>query len=154
MAPPGRRLRTFTLWTGATLCLLLAAAFVVSAFCQVAFQFSHAVCFYLTGGSLTILLDDPLPAPFVIQPHAAGMYRWDEMATDWTSFAELPLVTLLFAVAVPTLLVQHFVPKFPRGCCRRCGYDLAGNLSGTCPECGQSSASGRYEELDQRGDDK
>lgn len=23
-----------------------------------------------------------------------------------------------------------------RGCCVRCGYDLTGNVSGTCPECG------------------
>jgi hypothetical protein len=24
----------------------------------------------------------------------------------------------------------------PRGCCTRCGYDLTGNVSGVCPECG------------------
>jgi hypothetical protein len=26
-------------------------------------------------------------------------------------------------------------PRLPR--CRKCGYDLRGNTSGTCPECGQ-----------------
>lgn len=25
---------------------------------------------------------------------------------------------------------------YPPGCCQRCGYDLTGNLSGICPECG------------------
>ena len=24
------------------------------------------------------------------------------------------------------------------GCCRRCGYDLTGNVSGVCPECGSA----------------
>ena len=26
----------------------------------------------------------------------------------------------------------------PRGTCRDCGYNLSGNLTGTCPECGAS----------------
>ena len=28
-------------------------------------------------------------------------------------------------------------PKFPIGCCQKCGYDLTANKSGTCPECGK-----------------
>jgi hypothetical protein len=27
-------------------------------------------------------------------------------------------------------------PRLPKAWCRRCRYDLAGNLSGVCPECG------------------
>ncbi len=26
--------------------------------------------------------------------------------------------------------------RFPTGECQRCGYDLTGNVSGVCPECG------------------
>jgi hypothetical protein len=26
--------------------------------------------------------------------------------------------------------------RLRRGCCPACGYDLTGNTSGTCPECG------------------
>ncbi len=26
---------------------------------------------------------------------------------------------------------------FPPGHCRHCGYNLAGNISGVCPECGK-----------------
>jgi hypothetical protein len=26
--------------------------------------------------------------------------------------------------------------RFPQTCCRMCGYDLTGNISGICPECG------------------
>ena len=28
--------------------------------------------------------------------------------------------------------------RFPEGCCQRCGYDLRGNVSGRCPECGRA----------------
>ncbi|HWE93601.1 MAG TPA: hypothetical protein VG269_06460 [Tepidisphaeraceae bacterium] len=28
------------------------------------------------------------------------------------------------------------VLRVDRGCCQSCGYDLTGNVSGTCPECG------------------
>lgn len=30
-------------------------------------------------------------------------------------------------------------PRLPR--CRKCGYDLRGNISGICPECGQKMES-------------
>jgi predicted amidophosphoribosyltransferase len=26
--------------------------------------------------------------------------------------------------------------RFPSNCCERCEYDLTGNVSGICPECG------------------
>jgi len=28
-----------------------------------------------------------------------------------------------------------------RGCCRKCGYDLRGSASSTCPECGTTNAA-------------
>lgn len=43
-----------------------------------------------------------------------------------------PLVVLL----VPTLILFRRVRAKPPGCCRSCGYDLTGNTTGTCPECG------------------
>jgi hypothetical protein len=30
--------------------------------------------------------------------------------------------------------------RFVRGQCERCGYDLRGNVSGVCPECGEANA--------------
>ena len=46
----------------------------------------------------------------------------------------LPLGILLF----PTALLWWCNLGRPRGGCRNCGYDLTGNVSGTCPECGKT----------------
>lgn len=45
----------------------------------------------------------------------------------------IPLVLLL---AVATIRRPWKAREPPSGCCRLCGYDLTGNVSGTCPECG------------------
>src|ERR1700722_1913560 len=33
-------------------------------------------------------------------------------------------------------LWRRFRPTRPPGCCNKCGYNLTGNISGVCPECG------------------
>lgn len=45
---------------------------------------------------------------------------------------------LIFALAViPTCILWYRERRrFPAGHCRSCGYDLTGNVSGVCPECG------------------
>jgi hypothetical protein len=44
---------------------------------------------------------------------------------------------LLLALVLTTLiLVPTRRRRFPPGCCVRCAYDLTGNVSGVCPECG------------------
>ena len=41
-------------------------------------------------------------------------------------------------VAVPTAIVLAVVPTHRPGTCPHCDYDLYGNVSGVCPECGLS----------------
>ena len=48
-----------------------------------------------------------------------------------------PLWLPLVMIGIPTAV--FFIRnrrRFPRGHCEKCGYNLTGNLSGTCPECG------------------
>ena len=48
-----------------------------------------------------------------------------------------PLWIPFVIVAVPTIwLWRHDRPN-PAGHCQRCGYNLTGNVSGVCPECGR-----------------
>ena len=49
--------------------------------------------------------------------------------------AGLPIWTVLL-VAIPTVVLFRFDRRMPPGHCP-CGYDLTGNVSGTCPECGR-----------------
>ena len=64
------------------------------------------------------------PASFVIQtPQAVSV--------------TFPLWLVFLAVLLPTLLLWFLDRRqpLPRGQCR-CGYNLTGNMSGRCPECG------------------
>lgn len=47
-----------------------------------------------------------------------------------------PLWLPLAMIGVPTILAWRRDRPFPPGHCQKCGYDLTGNLSGVCPECG------------------
>ena len=63
-----------------------------------------------------------------------NLTRWNDWAAGCRRTSRLYAIFL--AVAIPTLLVWRFVPKFPRGNCQRCGYNLTGLTEARCPECG------------------
>ncbi|GJM25902.1 MAG: hypothetical protein DHS20C16_23170 [Phycisphaerae bacterium] len=49
------------------------------------------------------------------------------------------LYSLLLFVSVPIGLTAYWfwrMDHLPEGQCLNCGYNLTGNASGTCPECG------------------
>ena len=49
--------------------------------------------------------------------------------------AYLGLVYFL-AIVVPTVILWTLDARYPLHRCQQCGYDLTGNTSGVCPECG------------------
>ncbi len=62
------------------------------------------------------------------------------------SYVSLPLWLPLLVFAIPTAILWHRDRRrSPPGHCQQCGYDLTGNESGVCPECGvpcQAKAGG------------
>ena len=48
----------------------------------------------------------------------------------------IPLWIPFLIIAAPTGFAIWRERQPPPGHCRRCGYDLTGNVSGICPECG------------------
>lgn len=51
----------------------------------------------------------------------------------------LPVWLAIPAIAVPTAILWYRGRRPPKGHCRKCGYNLTGNVSGVCPECGEAT---------------
>ena len=49
----------------------------------------------------------------------------------------LPFWLPVIVTTIPTGVLVWLERRFPRGRCQTCGYDLTGNVSGVCPECGE-----------------
>ncbi|MCH8853576.1 MAG: hypothetical protein IID41_13130 [Planctomycetes bacterium] len=129
--------RTLTLWTGSILSLLIAAAFVVSAWCWIVIQVptNRGPALYLIAGSASLVADEMLSIPVLIERSRIGLSRWNAWDGESGVYVQLPIYAVFAAIALPTLLVWRFVPKFPRDHCRRCGYNLTGLTEARCPEC-------------------
>jgi hypothetical protein len=63
--------------------------------------------------------------------------RWGD-DTLWPARRhDLPLWVPFVVVAVPTAVLWWLdLRRIPPGHCQKCGYNLSGNISGRCPECG------------------
>ncbi len=130
-----RRLCTFTLWTGTLLCVLIAVAFVVSARWRVWVAVPGGPCIGVNAGGLGCYSSTLASRPGYL-PHGDGL-RFALIGMTRVNGFTLPLVYPFATVAIPTFLVWWFWPKpIKPGHCR-CGYDLTGNTSGVCPECGE-----------------
>ena len=57
----------------------------------------------------------------------------------------LSLSSVLMLVVAP--IVRIWTRPYPPGHCKRCGYDLTGNVSGRCPECGALTPPGPAGEI-------
>ena len=53
----------------------------------------------------------------------------------WISIMPLWIPFLLFTI--PTFYLWRADRRIPPGHCLKCGYNLTGNISGVCPECGE-----------------
>jgi hypothetical protein len=53
-----------------------------------------------------------------------------------------PLWYMVLLFGIPYMAIIWWPPRRPPppGHCAACGYDLTGNLSGRCPECGATAA--------------
>jgi len=78
----------------------------------------------------------------------ATEFTWAEVAQHLLGFGlpgksyflggpiQTPIWLLVVAVGFPTALLWWRDRRPKAGFCQVCKYDLTGNISGTCPECG------------------
>jgi len=148
------RARTFK-WAGLVATCCIALLLLGSLRWTVALRGSSAWIMVTSGGLSFGMLDwrsSWLP----------GMYcetcaSWDEFASCFWRFGlaptarsdedlgvmevTVPLWIPLALVGVPTIWLGRRERRLARvGCCAACGYNLTGNTSGRCPECGKSCA--------------
>lgn len=60
----------------------------------------------------------------------------------WHWQAVIPLWLVLLCTLTPTAILAWRDRTPPRGFCTKCGYNLTGNVSGRCPERGDSTIPG------------
>lgn len=72
----------------------------------------------------------------------AWFHRWPELTVDIRKLkVVIPLWIPFVLLAVPTAILWYRDRRHPLGHCRKCGYNLTGNVSGVCPECGMETES-------------
>jgi hypothetical protein len=129
------------------LCVLVAVAFLLSGWWIVDLQ--HGRVFVGLGmGGLNVADVKAWRQQYFrcdIQRHNRGFLFWNDVGRmasqprDWGFSMELPLWVPLVIIVVPTSYLWWSDRRpIPLGRCQNCGYDLTGNVSGRCPECGES----------------
>ena len=166
MHPPSRTRRILK-WTGVALSLLVLAAMFASFRYECTIVITRHLAMHVDSGYLRTaiasfdfasdlhlktevgvrsplspmeLWSGPTMIPF-FEPTYGGSYGWirpkGNAATYHTSFW-----TLILVAAIPTAWLWHRDRQRIRpGHCAHCGYDLTGNLSGKCSECGAPASS-------------
>jgi hypothetical protein len=81
---------------------------------------------------------------FLVPGGAAVAMPASHVPPPWSRSSRIPLpaASVLLAVAPLYALVRRWKRRnrFARGLCLNCAYDLTGNTSGACPECGTAVA--------------
>jgi len=150
-----RRLRTRRLlkWAGTVACVLVLAVLALSTGWSLRYVGSP-VCLDVVGGGVTV--DRARGAEVAkLRPSVRGYWDlmtlpqinapvwrltwgiWDHYMLGRVWAFILPLWIPFFILLIPTALLWRLDRRrFPAGHCQECGYDLTGNVSGRCPECG------------------
>ncbi len=138
----GKRKSAWTARIGLGLMAALIAMLILSVFVSLNFR-SGKRDFVLENGAVRVhshaWSEDP---HFVLFYMYAFNMSW--VPNLWPVRKEddvvMPLWIPLFVIGLPTAVSFYRARRSKslgqRGVCERCGYDLTGNSSGVCPECG------------------
>lgn len=101
-----------------------------------------------TDGNVVFLVPDPL-VYFVRKTihRSENPFGWPTVRSGPYLRVTVPLWIPFLLLAVPTARLWWLDRRrMPPGHCPRCGYDLTGNVSGRCPECGNAALSAAHPE--------
>ncbi len=141
------RIRRIAKWAGLVLCVLIVVAWVVSLRWEFWYEGGSWLMWCGHGGLLVsinrIHLDDPsgwnvLDVNWIHWEYYLPRFKRDLSGTLKATTCNIPLWLPLVVVAIPTAILFYRDRRIPPGHCQKCGYDLTGNESGRCPECGRT----------------
>ena len=157
MARPSRTRRILK-WTGTIISLLIISIWLLSLWCDVRYRATGYTFFRIVPGHVgVVVFSFALPPVPGMTASAVNWHAFDRFGFDapwgqsqdqlsrrnpnhWVYSIVVSLWFLLVLSALPTAWLWHRDRGWKRpGCCLRCGYDLTGNTSGICSECGLSA---------------
>ncbi len=141
------RVRRILKWAGLIGCVLIVMAWGVSLRWWVARVGSNTIVGLRDGNVLVYRDGDPpwIGGGWDAIVASPGVYRYGFFwPIVWLrplpllSQVHLPCWLPLIVLAIPTAILWHrdCRRRIPPGHCQKCGYDLTGNESGLCWECG------------------
>lgn len=146
MSAPRRRIRRFAKYVGLVLCAVILVLWLKSRWQSWGVWYvssrGHRSTALLEKGRIEVLVDVRASSR---DPEGWTWYQLESDAPEWVwsfhwegSFVVCPLWIPFFLVAIPTIALWY-VDRRPRsGRCPECRYDLTGNTTNVCPECGQA----------------
>ena len=144
------RFARFVFRMGVTVCVLIATLSAVSIRWQFGVTVSGVVVSIAGAGVLVYPATQGTPAAF-LEPNIGNFVPWiltyvspggsvpaGIMPRGWT-LRGYPLWMPFVGALIPAVIAWKRLRRPLPGHCRKCGYDLTGNTSGTCPECGRKT---------------
>lgn len=101
----------------------------------------------------TSVSSDIEDVPYVDGTEKGRLFPSRNRTPIWYRF-DCPIWIMFVTVAIaPSIALVRFAlrrrrSRRPEPTCKKCGYDLTGNISGICPECGQAISVLRSDNLD------
>jgi hypothetical protein len=145
-----RRVLTIASVLSLLLCLATALMWVRSHYVYDDHVFSHAIV-YSDGGGIGYQ-SWPENSGYKVVPFAVGKrvthaVIYPQPATTpptiiQARYSQLMILFGCLPVASMLMLIHAYQVRHRRGHCRNCGYNLTGNTSGVCPECGTTLPAG------------
>jgi hypothetical protein len=158
VVPPGggrgRAASRVLLWMSVAASVVVLAVWLASGWYTLCVNYYGVVVVDIERGCITVLKDLGSRRFFwgtefwwALRPARGSSLRWTLPHTAqcaqstcgiWGEI-NMPLWSLFLVAAVPMLLWVRRGRSHPPGHCAICGYDLTGNVSGVCSECGTAT---------------
>ena len=142
------KVRRFAEWAGLIFCAVLLVSYVPSLWWGLEWtNRTSTVIRTAENGRFTIIwFTNAAPSSARFNRDPGWMLRGHKPSPSWRPYVVqspasglvvVPFWLPFLVVAAPTLWLWLRDPRPRPGHCAICGYNLTGNVSGRCPECGQ-----------------